>query len=180
MRLLSKVSGWTFALLAFAVPARAWAQDDEQLEKQLNADTQASWVINVSDLGDIRLFGGAITVPIERPSVEHCGEWLTVPPEQRRRKIADLQREADDTASKQRFSPKERQELRTKTVSPLKRCEADFKKRCEDTKTKVPIETRKAALVQVRKELAGFVDAKKAGLVKGYLNLILRQCALEE
>jgi hypothetical protein len=156
------------------------AQDEEQLEKALNADTQASWVLNVSDLGDLHLFGGAITIPIERPSVEPCGEWLTVAPEARGRKIAEIQKEAEATATRQKFSPKERQEMRTKKVAPLKKCEADFKRRCDETREKVPVETRKAAIVQAKKELDGFVDAKKAGVVRSYLTLILRQCPLDE
>src|SRR5262249_38267923 len=137
-------------VLVIAVTGRTTRAEDggpagDDLEKRLNADMKASSIMSVTDLGDILLFSGGITVPVHRPSVERCGEWITVPTEQRAKKTDELLKEADKTANDQKLSKPERLKLKQKTLAPLRACESDFKKRCEGART-APLETRKTAV----------------------------------
>jgi hypothetical protein len=152
----------------------------EDLEKQLNADVKASWLISITDLGDILLFGGGIRVPVHRPSVDRCGEWLTVPPESRAKRTDELLKEADRTANDQKLSKNERQVLKRKTLAPLHACEGDLKKRCEEARSTTTLETRKAAVAQARRSIGEIVNAKDSASVKIYLATLLKQCPLEE
>ncbi len=169
------------ALYLYAGTARSEDGGAEpDLEQRLNADAQASWVLNVTDLGDILLFGGAIRVPVSRPSVERCGEWLTVPPESRAKKTDEILKDADHTATEQRMSKAERQSLKQKKIAPLRACESEFKKRCEEARTKTPLAARKQAIAFAKKSIGEVVNQKDAASARTYLGIILKQCPLEE
>jgi hypothetical protein len=165
--------------LSVAGSARANDAGTEDFEKSLNTQVQGSWVISVTDLGDIILFGGAITVPVHRPSVERCGEWITVAPEARAAKTQELLKEADRVAIDQKLSKMEKQQNKMKALAPLRSCEAEFKKRCEEAKSK-PLAARKAAIDGAKKSIGEILNAKDTAAAKDYLALILKQCPLGE
>jgi hypothetical protein len=163
-----------------AWPGVAAAQNgDGQFEEQLNAGLQGEGVMTISDVGDLALFGGAINVPARRPSVEQCGIYISTAPEGRPRILEEKRKEATAVATQQRYSARERNELIRRSVLPLKTCENDFKRRCEETIQKIPLKVRKAAVADVRRAVEGMLDPKVQGAVRGYLETVLRQCPLE-
>jgi len=172
---------WTLVLAAgVGWPGLTLAQDGAgQFEEQLNAGLQGEAVMTISDVGDLALFGGAINVPARRPSVEQCGIYISTAPEGRPRILEEKRKEATAVATQQKYSARERTELIRRSVLPLKTCENDFKRRCEETIQKIPLKVRKAAVADVRRAVDAMVDPKVQGAVRGYLEIVLNQCPLE-
>jgi hypothetical protein len=158
---------------------KAAPEDAAALEKRMQDDVLEGSVVTIAESGDLVFFGGAITVPARRPSVEACGEWIVVPPSERPGKLAAIRKAVTDRAEADRYSAKDRFEALKKATEPMKRCEAIFKARCEETRARVALDLRKAALEDVRKSLGRMVDEKQKQAIANDLDLVLDQCPLQ-
>jgi hypothetical protein len=152
--------------------------DPDAYAKSLASDANVCGAICMDEL-NIMLFSGMITVPFERPSVEQCGIWMSSTPAERAQELTARRKEADDEAAKNRYSPKERDELRKRKTEPVKSCEAEFKRRCDEAKTSLGLEARKKALAVARAEIDRLEDSRKATVEK-YLANVLSACTLDQ
>jgi hypothetical protein len=169
-----------FGLISLFVASTASAQSGgDGFEDQLNAGIQGEAVVTMSDIGDLAFFGGAITVPARRPSVEQCGIYVSTPAEGRPRILEEKRKEATQVAVQQKYSARERAELVRRAIAPLKTCESDFKRKCDETVSGVSLKVRKAAVDEVKKAIDRMVDPKVQQSVRGYLDTVLKQCPLE-
>jgi hypothetical protein len=153
--------------------------DPDAYAKSLASDSNVCGAICMDEL-DIMLFGGMITVPFNRPSVEQCGIWMSGTPQSRAAEQAGRRKEADDEASKNRYSPRERDELRKRKTEPLRKCEAEFKRRCEEVRKSIPVETRKKAVDNAKKEIGNVLEESRRAVLEGYLANVLAGCSLHE
>lgn len=178
---------------ALLVPAIAFAQqepggkkeppkkqaDPEAYAKSLASDANVCGAICMDEL-DIMLFGGMITVPFNRPSVEQCGIWMSGTQQSRAAEQSARRKEADDEAQKNRYSPRERDEIRKRKTEPLRKCEAEFKRRCEEVRKSIPLEARKKAVDSVKAEIGRVLEDSRRALIEGYLSNVLAGCPLNE
>lgn len=179
-RSMARRTLWLVTTVGLLSAGAARGQDgDGKFEDELNTGLQGEAVITISDVGDLALFGGAITVPARRPSVEQCGIFVSTPTEGRPRILEEKRREATAVATQQKYSARERTELIRRAVAPLKTCESDFKRRCDETVAKVPQKARKAAVTEVKRAIEAMVDPKVQASVRGYLEIVLKQCPLD-
>lgn len=165
-------------LLATLAAARAEAQQGD-FEKKLLEDAASCAAICLQDK-DLLLFGGTVVVPFERPSVEKCGEWMSTPAEGRTAKMAELRRESEKLAARDRYSAVERQRLRQMTGDAERRCEQEFKRRCEEARKTVPLEKRKAALLTVEKGVENVLKLEDQAAIRRYLKNVLASCPLDQ
>ncbi len=152
---------------------------DADLEKALNEDAMGASVITVSTTGDLILFDGAITVPVERPSVEECGELMSQSKSDRPKTLADQRRKADDEAYKRNMSTRERLTYVQKAMEPSRTCMALFKRKCEEIRQRVPLDARKAAVEDAKKSIDRLLaEAKVKAAIQSYLTNVLSECPL--
>lgn len=169
------------ALIALALSgglARAQGSG-EDVAKSLTAEAQACAVICLAE-ADLQLFGATIVIPFQRPSVEQCGIWLSTTKEARAQRIAEQRTETDRLANEHHYSARERQQLHKKSLEQLTSCDASFKKRCEATRSSVPLVRRKAALAAVKKGIDDLPIAERRTAVAKYLKIVLQQCPLDQ
>lgn len=153
--------------------------DPDAYAKSLASDANVCGAICMDEL-DIMLFGGMITVPFNRPSVEQCGIWMSSTQQERAVEMSERRKEADDEAAKNRYSPRERDELRKRKTGPLRSCEAEFKRRCEEVKKSIAVEARKKAVDNAKAEIGRIVEESRRNQIERYLNNVLSACALAE
>jgi hypothetical protein len=149
------------------------------LEKSLNADVIGASVVTVTPSGDLVIFDGAITIPASRPSVHDCGELMSIEASQRQRELAALRKKADQEAYSRGMSTRERMLYVKKALEPKKSCQARFKRKCEEIRTRVSVEARKAAIEDAKKSIDRLlVDAKTKQAITGYLENVVSECPL--
>lgn len=174
----------TLAFLMFAARAEAADPPDKKkgdpdaYAKSLASDANVCGAICMDEL-NILLFSGMITVPFERPSVEQCGIWMSSTAAERAQELSERRKEADDEAAKNRYSPKERDELRKRKTEPIKKCESEFKRRCDEAKQNIKLDARQKALQNARKEIDSQEESRKVKLEK-YLANVLTACTLDQ
>jgi hypothetical protein len=151
----------------------------DEYEKTLRRDIALCGTICL-DEADILLFGGTITVPAERPSVEQCGVWMSAKASERAEELEGRRQQADKEARQKQFSPREREELKKRATEPIKRCESDFRRRCDEARKNVAIGERKNAVERTSKAVEEIVDERRRAAVKKYLANLLEQCPLAE
>ncbi len=154
---------------------------DADLEKALNADALGASVVTVSSSGDLVIFEGAITIPSERPSVEECGELMSMPPKQRPQLLSELRKKADTEAYRRGMSQRERMTYVQKALEPKRECMVLFKRKCDEIRERVPLEARKAAVVDARKAIDRLLAEERVKKrIQGYLANIIAECPLEQ
>lgn len=171
-----RLAGLILLAAGVLAPARALAADPAY-RKQLNRDVQASWVITVADSGDLILFGGAITVPAHRPSADFCGAWVTTPAPARAQRRAQMVKDAERGSNQ--LTVAERRSIQLKALEPVRRCEADLRRHCEQTIGRLPRGVRAQAVREARAAIQDIGEAKLPAAVNAYLDELLRQCPLE-
>lgn len=167
-------------LLTASLSAGAYAQDSEYA-KAIDDDLQAASVINVSETGDIILFGGTVVVPFVRPSVDKCGVHMSKTATERSASVRQARRDADATAKSQRYSPRDAAKYVRGATAPLKQCERRFEERCAEVRSSVPLETRTEAIDIAKKSvtrLAKGPEEKRDILT--WLDNVLAACPLQK
>lgn len=178
------VSSILAATPAFAAdpPAKgkkAPPSDPDAYARSLASDANVCGAICMDEM-DIMLFGGMITVPFNRPSVEQCGIWMSGTQQERAAEMSSRRKDADDEAAKNRYSARERDELRKRKTEPLRSCEAEFKRRCEEAKKTIPVEARKKAVDNAKAEIGRIAAEARKNQIERYLNNVLSACPLAE
>lgn len=128
---------------------------------------------------DLQFFG-ALTVPFDRPSVEWCGEVVSLSDTERAQRIREERAQADREVRERQYSPKEQQLLRKKLAEKWSKCDADLERRCKETRASVSLEERRAAVARTKKEIADAGEAGRSAALSRYLAAVLAKCPLEE
>lgn len=153
--------------------------DPDAYAKSLASDANVCGAICMDEL-DISLFGGMITVPFSRPSVEQCGIWMSSTPQERTAQQTARRKEADDEAAKGHYTPRERDELRKRKTEPLRKCEAEFKRRCDEVRASIPADARKKAVDNAKAEVSRVLEESRRAVLERYLGNVLAACPLAE
>jgi hypothetical protein len=154
---------------------------EADLEKSLNEDMVGASVVTVTSSGDLVIFDGAITIPVERPSVEECGVLMSMSKQERAADLAAHRKRADDESHARRMSPRERMTYVQRALAPKKECQALFKRKCEEIKERVPLAARKASIEDAKKSIDRLLaEAKIKKAIQGYLANVVAECPLEQ
>lgn len=167
-----------YLLCLFALTAGTAVGQDGDYAKQIASTVNACSIVCLDEL-NLEVFG-TLVIPFERPSVEYCGVRASMTDAERAQEDKETRSSAEREAIEKKYSAKERQALRMKVTEKARKCDADFKRHCEETRAKYKLEERKSAVEKARKAINDTGVAARTAAITKYLNNLLEKCPLDQ